>query len=230
MKKAEIILATFGILIVVGGTIAMFTTDTTAKTVAKNATVLETEKTEAATPPKKAAAPALTKQKETMTDGKPTYFIKKDIKVEDAFEYMSVEDLNDELPHKKNVEPIAAFTMKAGSIKNLRKGDSIVLPEINNAEYELKVTDRTLNADGSVTSTAKIEGYDSLNLSLMTEGTNTAFMTISSEDGVFQIEVVNGKGYVYDMNDIKRAYIDYTKTDEMRIPGSDDHREHDHRE
>lgn len=231
IRKVDIVLASVGALIVVVGTVAMFATDTEDKTV-KKATVSKVKQVESEEPlqkivKKEVATPVSVREKLAKSE-KPTYFIKEDVKVEDAFEYVSVDDLNVELPHRENVEPIGAFMLKVGTIKNLRKGDSIVLPEINNVEYELKVTERTTNADGSITSTAKIEGEDSINFSLMTESDNTAFMTINSAEGTFQVEVFDGKGYVYAMNDIKQANIDYTKTDELNIPSSEDHDTHNH--
>jgi len=161
----------------------------------------------------------------------PIYIVKKAEKIEDAFEYASVDDMEEKIPFKKNVKPIEAFTLKTGSIKKLRKGDSII-PEINNIEYELKVSSRQKNPDGSITLRAEIVDDDSINFSLMTEGKNTAFITLNSPEGSYQLEAYNGNGYVYVTNDIKRANIDYSKTDEMYPPHAEhiDHREHEEHE
>ncbi|HEO97898.1 MAG TPA: hypothetical protein ENO02_01205 [Epsilonproteobacteria bacterium] len=228
MKKTNTILAIAGIFILAGGGIfygLASSGETTGNSA--NEVVRKTSETLSAQPTK---TPHSLEQAKIKQANSPVYIVKKGERVEDAFEYASVDDMEEKIPFKKNVKPIEAFTLKTGSIKKLRKGDTIVLPEINNIEYELKVSDRQKNADGSITLRAEIVDDDSISFSLMTEGQNTAFITLSSPEGTYQLEVYNGNGYVYDTNDIKRARIDYSKTDAMLPPHAEhtEHRGHEH--
>jgi len=228
MKKRQTIIAST-IAISIGGilTILLWGTDTKEPLTPIQS---ETKKSKNKALPNQAIiaqAPTSTlSTKEIKKEHKPIYFIKEDVKIEDAFKSVDIDTMKYEMPHKKGVEPIAAFTYKPGTIKALRKGDSIVLPEINNIKYELKVTKTKLNEDGSKTVTATIEGGNSVDFALLTEGKNTAFMTLNSPEGVYQVEIFNGKGYVYNSRDIAHAYIDFSKSDEVYPPHTEHHHAH----
>jgi len=228
MKKGQTIIATT-IAISIGGILAMLLWGTNTK---EPLTPIqsETKKSENKALPTQTiitqALKPISSTKEIKKEHKPIYFIKEDVKIDNAFESVDIDTMKYEIPHKKGVEPIAAFTYKPGTIKTLRKGDSIILPEINNIKYELKVTKTKLNQDGSKTVTANIDGGNSVNFALLTEGKNTAFMTLNSPEGVYQVEIFNGKGYVYNSRDIAHAYIDYSKSDEVYPPHTEAHHSH----
>lgn len=151
---------------------------------------------------------------------KEIYVIAEKEVFDDAFEIVEMDDIRESFQPKKNVEPITAFKMKPNTIKNLRPGDKIKLPEINDVVYELNIETAKVNNNKSITLEASIEGEDKKYFSILTEGEHFSFLTVKSPDGVFEIEIFNGNGYVYSSTEISNTYIDYSKTDSM-IPPQD---------
>lgn len=137
---------------------------------------------------------------------------------DDVFKYVDVDEMKMTVASKRGVKPLSAFTLPKGTIKNLKIGDEITLPEIDEQTYVVTVVDHTVNANQSVTVKAYVEGESARYYSMMTEGENNAFVTLNSSEGVYEMEIVNGNGYVYSANDIRKAWIDPSKTDEVAVP------------
>lgn len=164
----------------------------------------------------------LTRTKDTSTlkvsssaDSEKVVYIKEKRVFDNAFEPIDITELRTSYPPMKGVEPISAFILKQNTIKDLYNGDTLTLPEINGYDYSLKIEKRVLNTNGSVTLEASLEGEDRTQLSILTEGDKTSFITLSTSEGIFEIQTLNGKGYVYSSADIKNARIDYSKTDTL---------------
>ena len=138
--------------------------------------------------------------------------------VNNTFEDIDIDEMKTILVPKKGVEPRGAFRLPRGTIKKLQIGDAITLPEIDGQQYVVHVIRREVNSNQSVTIKASIEGESSRYYSLMTEGEKTSFITVTSPEGVYEMETVNGEGYVYNANDIRKAWINPSKTDGVAVP------------
>lgn len=141
-----------------------------------------------------------------------------DKQVNNVFEDVDMDEMKEMIAPKKGVEPRGAFRLPKGTIKNLKIGDAITLPEIDGQQYVVNVIRREVNSNQSVTIKASIEGESSRYYSLMTEGEKTSFVTVTLPEGVYEMETVNGNGYVYNANDIRKAWIDPSKTDGVTVP------------
>ncbi len=134
------------------------------------------------------------------------------------FEELDMDEIRLDIEPIEDVEPIAALRMKQGTIKEIEVGDTILLPSIDGNIYELAITHKEVSSRGNVS----IDGSfseNSVNYSaILTEGNNAAFISMNTPEGTFEIELLNGIGYVYANNDIDKAKIDYSKSDEVNIP------------
>jgi hypothetical protein len=131
------------------------------------------------------------------------------------FEEIDIDSVRLELEPIAGVKPLAAFRMKQNTIKEIALGDTILLPSIDGNSYELTITHKEVSPRGNVS----IDGSfteDGIHYSaILTEGSHAAFISMHTPEGTFEIELLNGIGYVYKSNDINQAKIDYGKSDEV---------------
>ncbi len=114
---------------------------------------------------------------------------------------------------KEEVLPLIAIKLPKNTIKNLNVGDTVVLPNMGNGEFEAKITEKKTHKNGSVTVSGNLIDSGNQYAVVLTEGKNMSFGTVNTPNGSFEIETRNGVGYVYSTDDIDRAYIDHNKTD-----------------
>lgn len=133
------------------------------------------------------------------------------------FEELDIDDTQLNIKPKVGVKPITALRMKKNTIKEIELGDSILLPSIDGNTYELTITHKEVSPRGNVS----IDGSFSENginySAILTEGSNAAFVSMNTPEGTFEIELLNGIGYVYANSDIDKAKIDYSKSDEVKM-------------
>jgi len=151
-------------------------------------------------------------KKKKFEEGKVTFFTKEYQRKDNTF---SQDKEKEEfiIKPKEKVKPLYYFSYKIGDVKKLKKGDTFVLPEIEDIEYEIEISNVTKNSNGSITVQGSIDNSDDSYYAIITEGNNTLLMTISTENGTFSVEGKKGEGYIYREGDINRAYIDYKKSD-----------------
>jgi len=149
---------------------------------------------------------------------KPVYNIRESVHLDDVYEPADITEMKTKLKAKPKVEPIAAFTMPKGTIRKLYYGDTILLPDIAGHDYELKIEKRTIGKSGSVILEASVGDDGSIVKSVLTEGERTSYITLNTADGVYELESINGNGFVYSSADIKNQLIDYSKTDAVIPP------------
>lgn len=153
------------------------------------------------------------KEAKEVKSAKGKYNIKKPVAYTDVFEDADMEEMKTKLKTKPKVEPLLAYTLKKGSIKNLFAGDTLVLPEINGVQHTLKVEASKTNANGIVTARANIEGEDAEYYAIMTEGAKTSFITLNTSEGVYEFETINGNGYVYSATEMHNNMNDFSQSD-----------------
>ncbi len=76
-------------------------------------------------------------------------------------------------------------------------GDQITLPMLNGKHVVAEVQDVTLNPNGDYTWTGHIVGEGNDHPVIFTYGAKSTFATISTADGSFSLETVNGSGWLY---------------------------------
>ncbi len=129
------------------------------------------------------------------------------------FEKVDIDILKDNMPIKDGIKPILAVKISKDSIKNLKIGDKIVLPYIDN-EYEAKVIQKKINKNGDVSIIGKILDTQQDNYSIiLSEGKQYSFGTINLPNQSLEIELFDGRGYIYSVNEIDNNWIDYSKDD-----------------
>ena len=131
----------------------------------------------------------------------------------------NMDEVNKEITPKSGIDPIIAIKVEKESLKNLKKGDRIALPYMGMGEYEAQISSKTIHKNGSVSVTGNIVGSNGDYSVVLTEGKNSMFGSITTKDGAFEIETINGKGYVYSVDEIDREWIDYGKKDTLEPDG-----------
>lgn len=131
----------------------------------------------------------------------------------DIWVQYDMEDVEKEFSSKEGVSPLIAINLPKNTIKNLNVGDTVLLPNMANGNFEAKITEKKTHKNGSVTVLGNLIGSGNQYAVVLTEGKNMSFGTINTPNGSFEIETCNGVGYVYSTDDIDRAYIDHNKTD-----------------
>jgi len=121
---------------------------------------------------------------------------------------------------KSDVEPIKAVSVDENSLVKINKGDVFELPLLGNSVYNVKVDQKVQNKNGSVTITGNLVENNNYSV-IMTKGKERTFMTVSTPDGSYEVEIKNGEGYVYSVKDIEKKRIDYNKPDTLVPPNYD---------
>ena len=131
----------------------------------------------------------------------------------DIWGQTDMDEVEKEFSSKEGVSPLRAIKLPKNSIKSLKVGDTVVLPNMGNGEFEAKISEKKTHKNGSVTVSGNLTGSGNQYAVVLTEGKNMSFGTVTTPNSSFEIETRNGVGYVYSTDDIDRAYIDHSKTD-----------------
>jgi len=127
---------------------------------------------------------------------------------------IAIDDLKISLPPREDVKPVMAIAMNSEKVLHLTIGDEIEIP-LPNGVYRAIIESKKINPSISLALTGNLEDDDNNNYSItLTQGKRSVFATVTSPDGAFEIEVKDGKGYIYRTSDIKKN-IDYTQSDEI---------------
>jgi len=111
------------------------------------------------------------------------------------------------------VEPISAIRINKELIKTVNIGDILVLPELDGVSYELEITHRTVSANGNISLNGTFSENGIPYHSIITEGGKSTLMSFSTPTGSYEVELLDGLGYIYLNADIENEKIDYTKSD-----------------
>jgi len=135
----------------------------------------------------------------------------------DIFLESSINIVSQEFPQKDGIEPLSAIEIKKDSISKVKIGDTITLPFVDDAKYRAKISDKIIHKDGSTSITGNLINSNKKYSVVLTQGKNSSFGSLTTPEGTYEIEVLNGKGYVYSVNDIDKKRIDYTKEDVIQV-------------
>ena len=137
-----------------------------------------------------------------------------DLHQEYSFESVSVAELSQEIPPREFVEPVSAVVMPKDEFTTLHVGNKISFPDIEGMNYsvELKGVEPM---DGSNSFFGEIESPEGISYTtIVTVGDDgTGYIHLATSKGVYEIELKNGKGYVYRSHDIHEGMGDDKKDD-----------------
>ena len=135
---------------------------------------------------------------------------KKDKELEDTpkettmFEILSLAEAKLITIPRKHITPVAAIRMNNDVNTELNPNNTILLPDINGIDYTLQISHVQKNADGSVTTTSSYVDEGIKYTTTITQSDNESFISLSSAQGLYEIETSNGVGYIYQTNDIRK--------------------------
>ena len=134
------------------------------------------------------------------------------------FEEESIDDMKLIVDHMPDVIPVGAVRMQKGMIADIKVGDTLILPSIDGNSYELKVVNRFVSDIGNVSIDGIYMENDIAYHSILTEGKNVSFVSMNTPIGTYEVELEDGRGYIYAVSDIENAKIDYNKSDVIEAP------------
>ena len=134
------------------------------------------------------------------------------------FEEESIDDMKLIVEHMPDVMPVGAVRMQKGMIADIKVGDTLTLPSIDGNSYELKVVKRFVSDIGNVSIDGIYMENDIAYRSILTEGKNVSFVSMNTPIGTYEVELQDGRGYIYAVSDIENAKIDYSKSDVIEAP------------
>ena len=126
---------------------------------------------------------------------------------------IDMEELKTVLPSREDIKPVMALTIDSDMILGLKVGDEISIP-LPTGVYNAKIDYKKINSGVSVTLTGEFLDETNDYGITITQGKKSSFATITSPNGAFEIEMTNGKGYVYKSSDIEKN-IDYSESDTL---------------
>ncbi len=121
------------------------------------------------------------------------------------------------LPLKEGITPLTAIQLTKNTIKKLKVGDRISLPQLGDGQFDANITSKIVHKNGAISVSGNLlDTYGHYSV-VLTEGKNMIFGTINTPSGSFEIEVKDGSGYIYATQTIDENWIEYEK-DDFLIP------------
>jgi len=133
------------------------------------------------------------------------------------FKEANLNTITSNIPQKEGIQPLSAIKIHPNSIAKIKIGDTIVLPFMDDATYNAKISTKIKHQNGSISITGNLIDTDNTYSITLTQGKKSAFGSITTPDGAYEIEMRNGNGYVYSVEDIDNNRIDYDHTDVMHV-------------
>ena len=133
----------------------------------------------------------------------------------DIFEEEAIDYVVDKKGPIPGVSPVAALRMKTHSIQEIKTGDTLTLPSIEGNIYTLKIENHYVSTRGAVSVSGNFKENGNLYSAVLTEGNHTAFISMSTPEGNYEIQVEDGLGLVYASADIEQVRIDYHQNDQI---------------
>jgi len=131
---------------------------------------------------------------------------------------VSVEEAKRKFAPKKRVEPALAFTVDQKVFEDLNIGDTFTFPEIDGNVYETVIISKERTKRGSLVlkGATDPDNPSPRELMVITKGKNFSFISLSIDGKSYDGEIKGNTGYFYRASDMSKAYIDPSKTDEIR--------------
>ena len=115
---------------------------------------------------------------------------------------------------KSDINPVSAVSVDSDNLLNANIGDVVELPTIGGSNYQVMITDKKRNKSGSITISGNLV-EDEKYSAVLTGSKKGLYGSITTPDGAYEIEIQNGKGYIYSVEDIEKKRVDDSKSDEI---------------
>ena len=133
------------------------------------------------------------------------------------YESLTIEEAKLTTPPRKKVAPIGAIQMKQ-RISELQPNDTLTLSDVEGSDYTLTVQSTLTNNDGSASITANYEDEGITYTTTITQSDKSTYITLSTANGLYEIETNADTGYIYKTIDIRKQLQSRTPNDVIILP------------
>jgi len=135
----------------------------------------------------------------------------------DLYEPLSLEEAKMSTPARKNIAPIAAIRMTQ-EMSQLHPNDMLTLSDIEGEDYTLTIHSIYQNNDGSTSTTANYTDEGITYTTTITQSEKSTYITLSTANGLYEIETRADTGYIYRTDSIRKALQSRTPNDVIILP------------
>lgn len=134
------------------------------------------------------------------------------------YKMISVEEAKLTTKARKNMQPVAAIQLNQSIENELVPNNTIYFSDIEGADYPIRLSEIKKNNDGSLTATGAYEDEGITYTTTITYSDNVSFITLSSSQGLYEIETSNGVGYIYRADEIRKQIKNPSPSDFILLP------------
>ena len=120
------------------------------------------------------------------------------------YEILSLEEAKLTTKPRKNIRPIEAISLASTNTEELKVNDTLTLPNIEGIDYTIVVSSIVKNSDDSHSLTGQFKDEGIAYTTTITKSPQSSYITLSTPQGIYEIETENGVGYIYKTSDIRK--------------------------
>ncbi len=133
------------------------------------------------------------------------------------YKSLTIEEAKLSTPPRKKVAPIGAIQIKQ-RMSELQPNDTLTLSDVEGLDYTLTVQSTLTNNDGSTSTTANYEDEGITYTTTITQSDKSTYITLSTANGLYEIETNADTGYIYKTIDIRKQLQSRTPNDVIILP------------
>jgi len=133
------------------------------------------------------------------------------------YESLTLEEAKLSTPPRKKVTPIGAIQIKQ-HMSELQPNDTLTLSDVEGLDYTLTVQSIHTNNDGSTSTTANYKDEGITYTTTITQSDKSTYITLSTANGLYEIETSADTGYIYKTIDIRKQLQSRTPNDVIILP------------
>lgn len=134
------------------------------------------------------------------------------------YETLSIEEASLTTKPRKNIAPVGAIRMPSNSMATLTPNDTFTLRDIEGVDYTMTISSIQEHNDGSVTKTGQFTDEGITYTTTITQAENSNFITLSTPQGLYEIETSNEVGYIYRTDTIRKQMQNTKISDVIILP------------
>jgi len=134
------------------------------------------------------------------------------------YETLSIEEASLTTKPRKNIAPVGAIRMPSNSMATLTPNDTFTLRDIEGVDYTMTISSIQEHNDGSVTKTGQFTDEGITYTTTITQAENSSFITLSTPQGLYEIETSNEVGYIYRTDTIRKQMQNTKISDVIILP------------
>lgn len=133
------------------------------------------------------------------------------------YESLTLEEAKLSTPPRKKVAPIGAIQIKQ-HMSEVQPNDTLTLSDVEGLDYTLTVQSVQTNNDGSTSTTANYKDEGITYTTTITQSDKSTYITLSTANGLYEIETSADTGYIYKTIDIRKQLQSRTPNDVIILP------------